>query len=108
MNMWELDWFKWPENIEAWLKSNSSSFNEEKVSNVNNLRVVNDILDKIKLPDDIEEEYRKKLLKLDNDSLDQLVNMEWSNVEKLLQKSQIEIKQYLIQAQINELEAKWL
>jgi len=58
------------------------------------------------IDDPQEDQYKETLLKLDKDSLNVLLKKPQTEILDLLQKSDIQIKSILIQAQIDELEKK--
>ena len=60
------------------------------------------------IDDPKEDQYKETLLKLDKDSLNILLKKPQTEILDLLQKSDIQLKSILIQAQIDELEAKGL
>ena len=88
-----------PENWqENWIKQADSSEVQQTQSSVeysNKLKKINDILEAFDFPNEVESEYRKFLL-----------NQGSPFLEEVLNKPKIGRLQFLIQAQINELEAK--
>jgi hypothetical protein len=102
---------KFHENIESqntwWLKSSSFEAQEKEVNTqqkANKLLKIHTFLESIE--DSKEDQYKQTLLKLDKDSLNLLLQKPQTEILQLLQKTDNQLKSYLIQAQIDEFEVR--
>ena len=94
---------------EVWLKQASNSKvqqTKESYDDWNKLQKNNNILESFDFSDEKEDQYLKTLNGLDKAQLTIIESLGKAKFEKLLNKPQNEILQFLIQAQIDELEAK--
>ena len=102
---------KWVESTEAWSSTSTPEEQNQRKNSLeysNTLIQVNNILDKVEQSDEVEQEYRDKLVTLNSSSLEELSKQDTSTLENLLTKPQNEINAFPVQAQIDKLEKKGL